>query len=133
VLLFRNEDEILHPVLDLVDEGTRILQKFFDLHIVYKILQGKNFLSHLKDLVVKIYRLLENSRLHFNSPREFIAELNQTYPDLIMKICGDYLIDKITGFFDDTPKPDIKKIISKPNIENITKPSINNVKKKFGF
>ena len=76
VLLFKNEDEILNPLLDHVDECTRILKTYSDLHPLYKILLGPNYLNKLKVETKKIIQLLDDSDLKVNSPREFLAEVN---------------------------------------------------------
>ena len=57
ILLFKNEDEILNPLLDNVDECTKILKKFIGLHPLYKILCGVNYLSKLKVYMKKIFSI----------------------------------------------------------------------------
>jgi hypothetical protein len=83
ILLFSNEADVLNPLLDLLDECARILSKFNSLHVVYKIVCGKNYLSKLRVVIKKILELAKNSKLKFNSPVEFIAELKTTYPNLL--------------------------------------------------
>lgn len=95
ILLFSNEDEILNPLLDHVDECTRILEKFASLHPVYKILCGTNYLSKIKVVIKKIVDLLDNSKLKFNSPKEFLTELRQRYPGLLYLLCESFLNDKL--------------------------------------
>ena len=91
VLIFQNEDDILNPLLDYVDESTKILDKFSSLHPLYKILIGKNYLSNLKSIIKKIIDLLKNSKLIINSPNEFLDELKQKYPNLIYILCESYI------------------------------------------
>lgn len=95
VLLFKNEDDVLNPLLDHVDECTQILNKFASLHPIYKILLGKNYLSKLKLVLKKILDLIKNSNLIINSPKEFLKELRQKYPNLIYLLCDSYINDKI--------------------------------------
>jgi hypothetical protein len=83
ILIFQNEDDILNPLLDNVDECTRILEKFFGLHPLYQIILGKNYLSNLKVVLKKILRLLDDNRLKLNSPNEFTKKVHKQYPDLI--------------------------------------------------
>lgn len=95
ILVFKNEDEILNPLLDLVDECTRILVKFFTLHPLYQIVLGTNYLSKLKVMLKEIIELLKESKLKFNSPKEFLSEIKSQYPDLIYILCKDLLDDKL--------------------------------------
>lgn len=83
VLLFSNDAQLLTPILDHMDECTRILTKFNGLHIVYKLICGKNYLSKVKVQIKAIIKLLDDSDLKFNSPKEFIAEIKSTYPNLL--------------------------------------------------
>lgn len=95
VLIFKNEDDILNPLLDYVDECTKILEKYAALHPLYKILLGKNYLSNLKVVAKKMIDLLKNSKLIVNSPKEFLNELKQKYPNLIYILCESFLNDKL--------------------------------------
>lgn len=95
ILAFKNEDEILNPLLDHVDECSRILEKFAALHPLYQVLLGKNYLSNLKVVLKKILNLLKQSKLKFNSPREFLSEVKKQYPDLVYVLCKDLLDDKL--------------------------------------
>ena len=95
VLLFSNEDVVLNPLLDEIDECSRILEKYFTLHPLYKILLGPNYLSKLKVVVKKIISLIESSNLKINSPEEFLNELKQKYPNLLYLICESVLNDKL--------------------------------------
>lgn len=95
ILIFKNEDEILNPLLDHVDECTRIMDKFAKLHPLYKILCGTNYLSKMKVVVKKIVALLESSKLKVNSPKEFLTEFKQRYPDLLYLLCESYLNDNL--------------------------------------
>jgi hypothetical protein len=91
VLVFKNEDEVLNPLLDQVDECTRILSKFFGLHPLYQVLLGKNYLSKLKVVLNNVLQLLKNSNLKLNSPQEFLNEVNRQYPNLVMILLKDVL------------------------------------------
>ena len=91
VLVFKNEDEVLNPLLDQVDECTRILSKFFGLHPLYQVLLGKNYLSKLKVVLNNVLQLLKNSNLKINSPQEFLNEVNRQYPNLVMILLKDVL------------------------------------------
>jgi hypothetical protein len=95
ILIFKNEDELLNPLLDNVDECTRILEKYSKLHPVYKILCGVNFLSKMKVVIKKIIALLESSHLKINSPKDFLVEFRQRYPDLLYLLCESYLNDNL--------------------------------------
>jgi hypothetical protein len=86
ILAFSNEDEVLTPILDNLDECTRILDKFGKLHIIYKLLCGKNYLSKMKQCMSNIIHLLEKSNLKINSPQQFLAEVQKTYPNLLAMI-----------------------------------------------
>lgn len=105
ILIFKNEDEILNPLLDHVDECTRILAKFAALHPLYKILCGTNYLSKLKVVVKKIVSLLESSKLKINSPRDFLAEFRQRYPDLLYLLCESFLNDNLKKKLEFLPDP----------------------------
>ena len=127
VLLFSNEDEILNPLLEHVDECSRILEKYFTLHPMYKILLGPNYLSKLKVVIKKIVALLEGSDLKINSPDEFLKELKQKYPNLLYMLCESVLNDKLK-----------KKLEILPDgVENALNDAmdgaLNKLKKKFKF
>lgn len=95
ILAFKNEEEILNPLLDHVDECTRILNKFIDLHPLYQIILGTNYLSKLKVILKKIIELLKSSKLQINSPKEFLSEVKAQYPNLIYIVCKDMLDEKL--------------------------------------
>lgn len=95
ILAFKNEDQVLNPLLDQVDECTRILKNFFGLHPLYKVLCGANYISKLKVCMQKIVQVLGSSRLQVNNPREFLAELSQMYPNLLAMVCETVLGDQI--------------------------------------
>ena len=127
VLLFSNEDAILNPLLDQVDECSRILEKYFGLHPLYKVLLGPNYLSKLKVIVKDIVKLIENSNLKINSPEEFLNELKKKYPNLLYMLCESVLNDKLK-----------KKLEFLPDgIENALNgamdDALNKMKKKFSF
>lgn len=121
ILIFSNEDEILNPVLDNVDECTRILDKFNGLHPLYKILCGKNYLSKLKVAVKNIIHILDNSKLKVNSPREFLTELRQRYPDLLYLLCESFLNDTLKKKLEFLPDP----------LENALNDALNGALNKF--
>lgn len=121
VLLFKNEDEVLNPILDNVDECTRIIDKFSGLHPLYKILCGVNYLSKLKVIVKKIIALLDKTKLNFNSPSEFLAEFKQRYPDLLFLICESIINDRIKDKIEFLPD----------SIENALNDAMNGALSKF--
>jgi hypothetical protein len=125
ILIFENEDEILNPLLDHVDECTRILDKFNELHPLYKILCGKNYLSKMKVVIKKIIKLLDESDLKFNSPKEFLAEFKKTYPNLLYLICDSIIKDKIKNKFGSMSDP-IDSVMS-----NALDGALNKFKKFF--
>lgn len=104
VLIFSNEEKVLNPILDQVDEGSKILDKYFNLHIVYKILLGANYLSQLKGLIKKIFALLETSNLKINSPEDFVNEVKDRYPNLLYLIC-EKLTDDLKNKLNVLPAP----------------------------
>ena len=121
VLIFKNEDEILNPLLDYFDEGTKILEKYAELHPLYKILLGKNYLSNLKVVVKKIMDLIKNSKLLVNSPNEFLNELRAKYPNLIYLLCESYLNSELKNKLKFLPD----------SIENALNSQLNQTLSKF--
>jgi hypothetical protein len=121
VLIFKNEDEILNPLLDYVDEGTKILEKYAELHPLYKILLGKNYLSNLKVIVKNIMDLIKNSKLLVNSPNEFLYELKAKYPNLIYLLCESYLNNELKNKLKFLPD----------SIENALNSQLNQTLSKF--
>lgn len=114
ILVFKNEEEILNPLLDHVDEATRILVKFTELHPLYQIILGTNYLSKLKVVLRKILDLLKESKLQINSPREFLNEVKMQYPNLIYILCKDMLDEKLKKkleFLPDNLKGDVSGAI----------------------
>ena len=103
VLLFRNEDEVLNPLLDQIDEVTRILEKYLKLHLLYKIISGRNYLSKVKVIIKKIIEIIESSHLKINKPREFLKELSLKYPNLLYLLCESVINDKIKQKIDFLP------------------------------
>lgn len=98
VLIFSNQVAVLNPVLDQIDEVSNILEKYMNLHILYKILCGPSYLSKLQNNLKKILNLFENSDLKMNSPQDFLNEVKDKYPDLLKLICetmGDDLKQKL--------------------------------------
>jgi len=127
VLLFKNEDQLLEPLLGLIDECTRILDKFNVLHPLYKIILGKNYLSKLKVIVKQIVTLLENSNLKLNSPSSFLKEFNKNYPNLLYVVCESFVNDKIKQKIEILPDP-IEKLIN-----NALDNTLSKFKNKFKF
>jgi hypothetical protein len=127
VLLFKNEDQLLEPLLSLIDECTRILDKFNVLHPLYKIILGKNYLSKLKVIVKQIVTLLENSNLKLNSPSSFLKEFNKNYPNLLYVVCESFVNDKIKQKIEILPDP-IEKLIN-----NALDNTLSKFKNKFKF
>jgi hypothetical protein len=121
ILLFKNEDEILDPLLGHIDECVRILEKFVVLHPLYQILCGKNYLSKLKVVVKKIVSLLENSSLKMNSPSSFLKEFNKNYPNLLYIVCESFVNDKIKNKIEKLPDP----------IENLINGALDGALSKF--
>lgn len=121
ILVFNNEDEILNPVLDNVDECSRILEKFNGLHPLYKILCGKNYLSKMKVIIKKIISILDDSKLQVNSPKEFLTELRQRYPDLLYLLCESFLNDTLKKKLEILPDP----------LENALNDALNGALNKF--
>lgn len=104
ILIFKNEDEVLNPLLDQVDECTRILRKYLKLHPLYKIICGKNYLSKLNQIIHNIVSILDNSNLKINSPKEFMIELQEKYPNLLFLVAESILQDKIKFLPDDVKR-----------------------------
>lgn len=127
VLLFKNEDDLLEPLLVLIDECTRILEKFNTLHPLYKIILGKNYLSKLKMVVKQIVTLLEKSNLKLNSPSSFLKEFNKNYPNLLYVVCESFVNDKIKQKIEILPDP-IEKLIN-----NALDNTLSKFKNKFKF
>jgi len=127
IILFSNEDQILNPLLDLVDECTRIIEKFVGLHLLYKIILGKNYLSKLKVVFKEIIQLLSNSKLKFNSPREFLGEFNSRFPNLLYLLCEGYANDKLKKKLEPLPDP-IENLIN-----NAIDKGLDKIKNKFKF
>jgi hypothetical protein len=125
ILALKNEDDVLQPLSNYVDECTHILEKYSQLHPLYKLVCGANYLSKLRVFINKIVDLLKNSKLKLNSPEEFLNEIKQRYPELlrmladdiiqdqIKKHVGDILPDGVENFLDDAAKNIFGKISSK--------------------
>lgn len=126
ILLFKNEADLLNPLLDQVDESTRILKKFFSLHPLYKLICGKNYLCKINQIINNIVQLLLSSNLKINTPHEFINELQEKYPNLIFLLGETILQDgvkflpndvkKLLGNLFDQPLSNLKNVdITNPN------------------
>lgn len=95
ILALKNEDDVLQPLSDHVDECTKILDKYSQLHPLYKLVCGGNYLSKLRVFINKIVNLLKNSQLKLNSPEEFLGEVKQRYPELLRMLADDLIKDTI--------------------------------------
>jgi hypothetical protein len=125
ILALKNEDDVLQPLSNYIDECTQILEKYSQLHPLYKLVCGANYLSKLRVFINKIVDLLKNSKLKLNSPEEFLQEIKQRYPELlrlladdlihdqIKKHIGDKLPDGVENFLDDAAKSLFGKFSSK--------------------
>jgi hypothetical protein len=122
VLIFSNEDEVLNPLLDQVDECSRILEKYLQLHIIYKIICGRNYLSKLKVIVKNIIQIIDDSNLKVNKPREFLSELKKRYPNLLFLLC-ESVSDKISDKIEFLPD----------GIENAMNNALDRFKNKFKY
>ena len=93
ILILKNEDDVLKPLSDYIDECTKILEKYSSLHPLYKLVCGSNYLSKLREFINKIVNLLKNSSLKLNSPQEFLQEIKQRYPELLRFLADDLIQD----------------------------------------
>ena len=126
ILLFKNEEELMNPLLDNVDECTRILEKYSALHPLYKVILGKNYLSKLNVFVKNIVNILDNTKLKMNSPKEFLVELKQKYPQLLFLLLDSLINDKIKNKLEFLPDP-IENALN-----NALDGALNKFKDKFG-
>ena len=94
ILALKNEDDVLQPLSNHVDECTQILEKYSQLHPLYKLICGGNYLSKLRVFINKIVDLLRNSALKLNSPEEFLKEVKERYPELLRLLADDIINDK---------------------------------------
>jgi len=94
ILALKNEDEVLQPLSNYVDECTQVLEKYSQLHPLYKIICGANYLSKLRVFINKIVDLLKNSNLKLNSPEEFLVEIKERYPELLRMLADDIIQEK---------------------------------------
>lgn len=101
ILALKNEDDVLQPLSNSVDECTQILEKYSQLHPLYKLICGNNYLSKLRVLINKIVDLLKNSKLKLNSPQEFLDEIKQRYPELLRMLAEDLIQDKFKKHISD--------------------------------
>lgn len=95
ILILKNEDDVLQPLSNYIDECTQVLDKYSQLHPLYKLVCGGNYLSKLRVFVNKIVDLLKHSSLKLNSPQEFLSEIKQRYPDLLRFLADDLIQDTI--------------------------------------
>lgn len=96
ILTFKNEYQVLNALLDQVDECTRILRKYSQLHLLYKIIYGNSYLSKLNDIIHNVVSILDNSNLKLNSAEEFTIELQDKYSKLLIKAIELNNQEKIT-------------------------------------
>lgn len=125
ILVLKNEDDVLKPLSDHVDECTQIVEKYSQLHPLYKVICGSNYLSKLRVFVNKIVDLLKNSKLKLNSPEEFLKEIKDRYPELLRMLADDLiqetfkkhiadkLPDGVENILDDAVKNIFGKVTSK--------------------
>jgi hypothetical protein len=125
ILALKNEDDVLQPLSNYVDECTQILEKYSQLHPLYKLICGSNYLSKLRVFINKIVDLLKNSKLKLNSPEEFLKEIKERYPELLRMLADDIiqdtfkkhiadkLPDGVENLLDDAMKNIFGKITSK--------------------
>lgn len=103
ILVLKNEDDVLKPLSENVDGCTEIVEKYSQLHPLYKVICGSNYLSKLRVFINKIVDLLKNSKLKLNSPEEFLLEIKQRYPDLLRLLADEFLNDKVKQITDKLP------------------------------
>lgn len=139
VLLFSNEEETLGPILTELDTCCQILDNFNRLHVFYKIACGVKYLSKLSVAVGNIVGILQRSNLKFNTPQEFIAEFQKTYPNLLVLLVGSIVQDNLPRIpgFDKLPQnlPSLPQNLPSvpPEVEKGAGQAINTFKKKFKF
>ena len=122
ILALKNEDDVLQPLSNYVDECTQILEKYSQLHPLYKVVCGANYLSKLRVFINKIVDLLKNSSLKLNSPSEFLQEVKQRYPELLRMLADDIIQEKFKKHIADK-LPD--------GVENLLDDAMKNVFSKF--
>lgn len=61
IIFTKNQEDILYPLSGHLDECSRILEKFCNLHILFKLANGDSFLKKLNIIVKRIIDLLESS------------------------------------------------------------------------
>ena len=111
ILIFREEEHILTPVLDRMDECTRIISNYVTLHPLFKVLCGENYLSSNKVTMLAIVRLLEESKLNLRYPSEYIAEVSHVYATLLSMVCKPLKANEIATNNQDLAK---RQSLSKP-------------------
>lgn len=94
ILALKNEDDVLKPLSNHVDDCTKVLEKYSQLHPLYKVICGSNYLSKLRVFVNQIVDLLKNSKLKLNSPEEFLHEIKDRYPELLRLLADDIINEK---------------------------------------
>ncbi|CAF0882962.1 unnamed protein product [Adineta steineri] len=112
ILALKNEDEVLQPLSNHIDECTQILEKFSALHPLYKVICGSNYLSKLRVYISKIVDLLKNSNLKLNSPEEFIKEIKDRYPELLRLLADDIIQDKIKKHLGDKLPEGVENVLN---------------------
>lgn len=111
ILALKNEDDVLQPLASHVDDCTSILEKYSQLHPLYKVICGKNYLSKLRVTVNDIVELLKKSKLKLNSPEDFIQEVKQRYPELLKLLADDIISGTIREHITDRLPGEIGRVV----------------------
>jgi hypothetical protein len=111
ILALKNEDDVLQPLSTYVDECTQILEKYSQLHPLYKLICGSNYLSKLRVVINQIVELLKNSKLKLNSPQEFLGEIKERYPELLRLLADDIIQDKFKQHIGDKLPDEIGNLL----------------------
>ncbi len=61
IIFTKNQEDILYPLSGHLEECSRILEKFCNLHILFKLANGDSFLTKLNIIVKRIIDLFESS------------------------------------------------------------------------
>ncbi len=126
ILALKNEDDVLQPLSNYVDECTQILDKYSQLHPLYKVICGGNYLSKLRVFINKIVDLLKNSKLKLNSPEDFLNEVKQRYPELLKLLADDLIQDTIKKHLGDKLPDGVENIL-----DNAAKSIFGKISSKF--
>ena len=112
ILVLKNENDVLQPLSNYVDECTHILEKYSQLHPLYKLICGGNYLSKLRAFINKIVDLLKNSKLKLNSPEEFLTEIKDRYPDLLRMLADDIIQDQFKKHIADKLPDGVENVLN---------------------